>query len=83
MAAAIPVSKSGSMLENEENWDIYQRSKEEESPTKPKRFRYTSMDLLAKTSISRSMEFEASPPVVHFAGTVVRRIPSPFYNFVK
>ena len=59
-----------SMCGNDENLDFYQRAKEED-PAKPKRFRYTSKDLIAKTCISRSTDFEASPPIVHFAGPIL------------
>ena len=74
VTSAIQTSKSTSVRDNEENWDFYQRSKVEEDLIKPKRFHYTSKDLIAKTSISRSMDFEASPPIIHFAGTIFTRM---------
>ena len=64
------VDASSSMCGNDENLDFYQKAKEED-PAKPKRFRYTSKDLIAKTCISRSTDFEASPPIVHFAGPIL------------
>jgi hypothetical protein len=56
--------------ENNESSDIYFTPVPDEL-SKPRRFQYTSQDLIAKTNLRRSLDFEASPSILHFTGFVV------------
>ena len=61
---------SSSSIETGDDVALHQKPPKGESSLKPKRFHNTSKDMITKACISRSMDFEVSPPIVHFAGMI-------------